>query len=97
MCVHARAHVCVCICVCVCVLARAGVCLGIGGLSKVVVVVGGTYFEYMAVKPLIVPSYSIYTFFQRVCNACNNNFPKLYSKASKSYCKFRVIVQQILK
>ena len=44
-------------------------------LSLVVVVVVGTYFEYMAVKPLIVPSYR--HFFQRVCNACNNNFPKI--------------------
>ena len=41
-----------------------------------VVVVVGTYFEYMAVKSLIVPSYR-YTLFQRVCNACNYNFPKI--------------------
>ena len=39
--------------------------------------------EYMAVKPLIVPTYRYTLFFKRVCNACNNNFPKLLIKASK--------------
>ena len=33
-------------------------------LHVVVVVVVGTYFEYMAVKPLIVPSYR-YTLFSK--------------------------------
>ena len=65
-------------------------------LVVVVVVVVGTYFEYMAVKPLIVPSCRYIHLFQRVCNACNNNFPILFIKASKSYFKFGVIVQQIL-
>ena len=49
------------------------------------VVVVGAYFEYMAVKPLIVPSY---TFFKGFTMHAIIIFLKLLAKASKSYFKF---------
>ena len=51
----------------------------------------------MAVKPLIVPSYRFTLFFQRVCNACSNNFPKFSSKLLNVTLNFESLSSRFLK